>query len=246
LLARLIESQLQGVQDRAISTSIKAEGEPARILIAGDHPIFRDGLKRLLETEPGMQVVGEAGDGASTLQLVRQVKPDLLLFDLAMPDAGLDILRALAATSKLPRTIVLTAAMDTRDLLVALKLGVLGIVLKESTTKSLCESIRCVLDDRYALGPEQVGDLVHAMFGSPGEGLVRRNRYHLTHRQLEIVSAIALGETNKEVAKHFSISQETVKRHLSNIFDKLGVFSRLELAIFALNHGLIENDGDSQ
>jgi two-component system nitrate/nitrite response regulator NarL len=191
-------------------------------------------------------VVGEAGDGTSTLQLVRQLKPDLLLFDLAIGDAGLDILRALAATSKLPRTIVMTTSMGTKELLIALKLGVLGIVLKESTTKSLCESIRCVLGDHYALGPEQVGDLVHAMFGSPGDLLVRRNRFHLTRRQLEIVSAIALGESNKEVAQHFSISQETVKRHLSTIFDKLGVFSRLELAIFALNHGLIDDEGNAE
>lgn len=221
-------------------------GSEARILIAGNHPIFRDGLKRLLETEPGLQVIGEADDAAATMQLVRQLSPDLLLFDLAMPDAGLDVLRALAAMSKLPRTIVLTASIDTSELLVALKLGVLGIVLKESTTRSLCDSIRSVLNDRYALGPEQVGDLVRAMFGSPGPGLVRRNRFHLTRRQLEIVSAIALGESNKEVAQHFSISQETVKRHLSSIFDKLGVFSRLELAIFALNHGLLDEGGDTE
>jgi two-component system, NarL family, nitrate/nitrite response regulator NarL len=218
----------------------------ARILIAGEHPIFRDGLKRLLETEPDLQVIGEAGDGAATLQLVRQLKPDLLLLDLAMPDAGLDILRGLAATSKLPRTIVLVANMGTEELLVALKLGVLGIVLKESTTQSLREGIRCVLHDQYALGPEQVGDLVRAMFGSPGGGLMRHNRFHLTRRQLQIVSAVALGESNKEVAQHFSISQETVKRHLSSIFDKLGVFSRLELAIFALNHGLIHETTDGE
>jgi DNA-binding NarL/FixJ family response regulator len=236
--------QVQRAQDRN-STPIDGDAGSARILIAGNHPIFRDGLKRLLEGEPDLQVIGEAGDGASTMQLVRQLKPDLLLFDLAMPDAGLDVLRALAATSKLPRTIVLAASMETKQLLVALKLGVLGIVLKESTTRSLCESIRCVLDDRYALGPAQVGDLVHAMCGSPGGGWVRRNRFHLTRRQLEVVSAVALGESNKEVAQHFSISQETVKRHLSNIFDKLGVFSRLELAIFALNHGLIDDAGDA-
>lgn len=216
---------------------------PARILIAGEHPIFRDGLKRLLETEPGLQVVGEAGDGASTVHCVRQLKPDLLLFDLAMPGAGLDILLALAATSKLPRTIVLTASIETKDLVTALKLGVRGIVLKDSTTRSLCESIRSVLEDHYALGPRQVDDLVRATFGLPGEGRVRRNHFHLTGRQLEIVSAVAFGQTNKEVAEHLSISEETVKRHLSNIFDKLGVFSRLELAIFALNHGLID-DGD--
>src|SRR5437667_3277548 len=119
--------QVEGVQDRAASTPIEDDGGPARILIAGAHPIFRDGLKRLLETEPGLQVVGEAGDGASTLQRVRQLKPDLLLFDPAMPAAGLDLLRALAATSMLPRTIVLTSSIGTKELLIALKLGVRGI-----------------------------------------------------------------------------------------------------------------------
>jgi len=216
---------------------------PARILIAGDHPILRDGLKRLLDTEPDLQVVGEAGDGASTLQQVRQLRPDLLLFDVAIPTPGLDILRALAVTSILPRTIVLTSSIEPKQLVAALKLGVRGIVLKESTTSSLCESIRRVLADHCALGPEQVDDLVCAMVGSPAEGLVRRNRFHLTPRQLQIVAAVAFGESNREVAEHFSISEETVKRHLSNIFDKLGVFSRLELAIFALNHGLVE-DGE--
>ena len=246
-----MSSQGQGVQDRTASTPIDRNSEPARILparilIAGDSPIFRDGLKRLLETEPDLQVVGEAGDVASMLQIVRQLKPDLMLFDLAMRGAGMDTLKALAVTSKLPRTIVLTGSIGTKELLVALKLGVLGIVRKESTTRSLCESIYGVLNDQYALAPEQVGDLVRVIFGSPGEGLVRRNRFHLTRRQLEIVSAIALGETNREVAEHLSISQETVKRHLSTIFDKLGVFSRLELAIFALNHGLIHDVEDAE
>ena len=213
----------------------------ARILIADEHPIFRDGLKRLLETEPGLRVVGEAGDGVAALQMVRQLEPDLLLLDLAMPrSAGLNIVRALAAVSRLPRTIVLTESIGQEQLMAALRLGVRGVVLKESTTKSLCESIRSVLNDQYALGPEQVNDLVCAMIGSPGTATMRRNPFRLTARQLEIVSAVALGGTNKEVAQHFSISEETVKRHLSNIFEKLGLFSRLELAIFALNHGLID------
>jgi len=216
---------------------------PARVLIADEHPIFRDGLRRLLETEPDLHVVGETGNGVAALQLVRQLEPDLLLLNLKEPSgAGLDVLRALAAVSRLPRTIVLTESINQEQLIVALRLGVRGVVLKEATTKSLCESIRSVLNDQYALGSEQVSDLVRAMIGSSGAGIMRRNPFRLTHRQLEIVSAVALGETNKEVAQQFSISEETVKRHLSNIFDKLGVFSRLELAIFALNHGLLDGN----
>jgi DNA-binding NarL/FixJ family response regulator len=135
--------------------------------------------------------------------------------------------------------------MGPQELLAALKLGVRGIVLKDSTTSSLCESIRRVLSNHCALGPDQVDDLVRAIAGSPRDGYVRRDRFQLTPRQLQIVSAVAFGESNREVAEHFSISEETVKRHLANIFDKLGVFSRLELAIFALNHGLVD-DSDAR
>ena len=111
--ATLIPPQVEGVQDCTT----------ARILITGAQPIFRDGLKRLLETDQGLQVIGEAGDGASTMQLVRQLKPDLLLFDLGMRDAGLDVLRALAATSKLPRTIVLASSIAARFSMVSTPLA---------------------------------------------------------------------------------------------------------------------------
>jgi DNA-binding NarL/FixJ family response regulator len=241
--ARMVELEFASVIRHELERIVNPDLVSSRILIADEHPIVRDGLRRVLETEPGLEVIGEAGDAAATLHLVRQLEPDLLLLDLAMPrGGGLDILRALAAVSTLPRTIVLTERIDQEQLIVALRLGVRGVVLKESSTQSLRDSIRSVLRDQYSLGPEQVGDLVRAMFGSAAAGILRRNPFRLTPRQLEIVSAVALGETNREVAQHFSISEETVKHHLANIFDKLGVYSRLELAIFALNHGLIDGD----
>jgi len=216
---------------------------PGRILIADGHPISRDGLRRLLETEADFQVVGDAGDVAGTLQLVRRLEPDVLLLDLAMTRLGRsDVLRALAAVSGLPRTVLLADGIAQEELITVLRLGVRGVVLREATTKLLCDSIRSVLRDQYVLGPEQVRDLVRAMVGSGDASVPSRNPFRLTRRQLDIVAAVAIGETNKEVARHFSISEETVKRHLSSIFDKLGVFSRLELAIFALNHGLIDSD----
>jgi DNA-binding NarL/FixJ family response regulator len=153
-----------------------------------------------------------------------------------------DVLRALAAVSSLPRTVLLADGIAQEELITVLRLGVRGVVLREATTKLLCDSIRSVLRDQYVLGPEQVRDLVRAMVGSADASVASRNPFRLTRRQLDIVAAVAIGETNKEVARHFSISEETVKRHLSSIFDKLGVFSRLELAIFALNHGLIDSD----
>jgi len=222
---------------------VNVDVSPGRILIADGHPISRDGLRRLLETEADFQVVGDAGDVAGTLQLVRRLEPDVLLLDLAMTRLGRsDVLRALAAVSGLPRTVLLADGIAQEELITVLRLGVRGVVLREATTKLLCDSIRSVLRDQYVLGPEQVRDLVRAMVGSGDASVPSRNPFRLTRRQLDIVAAVAIGETNKEVARHFSISEETVKRHLSSIFDKLGVFSRLELAIFALNHGLIDSD----
>ncbi len=226
-----------------LRTVVKLDASLGRILIADQHPIFRDGLRRLLEVEPDFEVIGDAGDVAATLQLVRRLDPDVLLLDIALTQAGRsDVLCALAAVAKLPRTILLAERLAQEQLVSILRLGVRGVVLREATTKSLCESIRSVLRDQYALGPEQIRDLVRAMVGSTDARIASRNPFRLTRRQLEVVSAVTLGETNKEVAQHFSISEETVKRHLSSIFDKLGVFSRLELAIFALNHGLIDSD----
>ena len=136
-----------------------------------------------------------------------------------LTDGGrLDVLRALAAVAQLPRTIVLAERIGQEELIDVLRLGVRGVVLREAATSALYDSIRGVLRDEYALGPPQVSDLVRALAGSAGPSASGRNPFR-------------------------SISEETVKRHLSSIFDKLGVFSRLELAIFALNHGLI--DGES-
>ena len=226
---------------------MNVDASPGRILIADGHPIFREGLRRLLESEADFEVIGDAGDVAGTLQLVRQLDPDVLLLDVAMTQVGRsDVLRALAAVARLPRTILLADRIAQEELITVLRLGVRGVVLRDATTtKLLCDSIRSVLRNQYALGPDQIRDLVRAMVGSADASIPSRNPFRLTRRQLDIVAAVAIGETNKEVARHFSISEETVKRHLSSIFDKLGVFSRLELAIFALNHGLIDVDNNA-
>ncbi len=214
-----------------------------RILIADDHPIFRDGLRRLLESEPGFRVVGMAADGAVALELVRRLKPDILLLDLAMPRvAGLEALRELAASPTPVRTLVLTAAIERTQIIEALQLGARGVVLKESATELLLKGIRAVMAGQYWVGRESVSDLVDALRdltkGAEEEG--KRRTFGLTPREREIVSAIVAGYTNKDIAQQFSISEQTVKHHLSNIFDKLGVSNRLELALFAVHHQLTE------
>ncbi len=218
--------------------------QSVRILIADDHPIFRDGLRRLLEAEPKFAVVGEACDGAEALKLTRQLKPDILLLDLAMPrHPGLEALREMSsgpAGSYSVRVILLTAAAEKNQIVEALQLGARGVVLKDSATQLLLKSIETVMAGEYWVGRESVSNLVQylrTLVQSSGEE-ARQKKFGLTPRELEIVSAVVAGYANKEIAEYFKISEDTVKHHLSNIFDKLGVSTRLELALFAVNQSL--------
>ncbi|HET9177249.1 MAG TPA: response regulator transcription factor [Terriglobia bacterium] len=217
--------------------------QSVRILIADDHPIFRDGLRRLLEAEDDFKVIGEASDGGEAIEMAHQLKPDILLLDLAMPRVpGLEALRQLGGTVESIKVILLTAAIERDQIVDALHHGVRGVVLKESATELLLKSIRCVMDGQYWVGRESVSDLVRIirdLTAIPEQG-TRKRSYNLTPRELDIIAAIVNGYTNKDIAEKFSIAEQTVKHHLGNIFDKLGVSNRLELALFAVNHHLVE------
>jgi two-component system nitrate/nitrite response regulator NarL len=218
-----------------------------RIVIADDHPIFRDGVNRLLEAEPGFRVVGEASDGAAAVKVCAQLRPDVLLLDVSMPgNDGLEALQRLSTEVPSVRTLVLTAGLDNGALVSALQYGARGVLRKDSTTALLFESIRSVKKEEYWLGSHAVGQLVDSIrcpqpeAASPAKKKAAL-RYRLTPREFEIVERVASGESNKDIAQALSLRENTVKHHLSSIFDKLGVFSRLELAVFALNHQLTES-----
>ncbi|HEX5410854.1 MAG TPA: response regulator transcription factor [Terriglobia bacterium] len=217
--------------------------QSVRILIADDHPIFRDGLRKLLEAEDDFNVIGEASDGGEAIEMAHDLKPDVLLLDLAMPRVpGLEALRQLGDSVEAIKVILLTAAIERDQIVDALHHGVRGIVLKESATELLLKSIRCVMDGQYWVGRESVSDLVRIirdLTAIPEQG-TRKRSYNLTPRELDIIAAIVDGYTNKDIAEKFSIAEQTVKHHLGNIFDKLGVSNRLELALFAVNHHLVE------
>lgn len=210
--------------------------EPAiiRILIADDHPIFRDGLRRLLESEPGFTVVGESADGTEAIALAKSLRPDILLLDVAMPRCdGLEALRALPPD--LTRVVLLTAAIEPADVLRAVKLGVRGVVLKEAATRQLIDGIHRVMAGKFLIDPEVTGELAGAI---RRDDAPRGAQYGLTAREREIVSAIAAGDTNRDIAARLAISPQTVKHHLTSIFDKTGISTRLELALLAIREGL--------
>jgi DNA-binding NarL/FixJ family response regulator len=210
---------------------------PVRIAIADDHPIFREGLKRLLETEPDLQVIGEATDGVEAVQIVRSLSPDLVLLDVSMPRmGGIESLAELRETTA--RVIVLTAAITDTTAVRALQLGARGILLKESATRHLLDAIRGVAAGRLVLGDGVADDVISAMSGVDSSRSGKR--FNLTLREREIVQAIVAGQSNKDIADTLRISPQTVKHHLTSIFDKTGVSTRLELAMFALRHGLVD------
>ena len=214
-----------------------------RIVLADHQQIFRDGLKSLLNSEAGFVVVGDVGTALHTLRMVRELHPDVLLVDLALPGGGLNVLKKLAAMPEPVRTIALTGIIDHDILIAALQHGARGVILKESTTALLFKSIRSVIADQYWVGREDVGHIVERLrrLAQQSEAEVHAKRFRLTRREMEIVTAVAAGESNKGIAERLSLSEDTVKHHVSHVFDKLGVYSRLELAVFAINHKLVKN-----
>jgi len=214
-----------------------------RILIADDHPIVRDGLKKLLSLEDDFEIVGEAADGCEVLDKVQELDPDVLLLDLRMPNLdGLSALKTLQQTNKRTRVIILTASEDKNEFVQAMKLGCSGIVLKQTAPELIVKSIRKVHGGEIWLDSHTTAAVMR-QFAAPGEvggsaSGKTRERSPLSHREREIVQLVAQGYKNKEMAEKMFISEQTVKNHLHNIFDKLGVSDRLELALYAIHKGL--------
>lgn len=212
-----------------------------RVLIADDHPLYRSGLRLFLTAQPNLTVVGEAADGDEAVLRAQELKPDILLLDLAMPRRpGLEALRDLVKAGSRVQIILLTATIEKAQILEALQLGARGVVLKESAPELLLECIQSVRAGQYWVGRESVADLVEILRGLNPAPAGKKGAYGLSQRELQVISAIVNGLTNKEIAVRFALSEDTIKHHLTRIYDKLGVSNRLELALFAMNFGLLE------
>jgi two-component system, NarL family, nitrate/nitrite response regulator NarL len=213
-----------------------------RVLMADDHVIFRDGLRKLLESEDDIKIVGEASNGNECVRMLTKLKPDILLLDLRMPGKdGLAVLKETSLDSLATRIIVLTAAEDERDAVRAMRLGARGIVLKQSASDLLVKSIHRVHSGEIWLDNSIMAEVMKAFAQSSDSG-PRREKPLLSYREKEVVQLVAQGYRNKEVGEKLFISEQTVKNHLHNIFDKLGVSDRLELALYAIHHRMIDTE----
>lgn len=205
--------------------------DEVRVLVADDHPLFRQGVMHTIREEPGLQLVGEASTAAATIDLARELRPDVLLLDLQFPDgSGLDVLTAIQSDCPNTRTIVLTVVEDEESLLQALKVGARGYILKGIGGVDLISVLRAVAAGETYVTPQMAGRLLKELTQkrSPEPGTA-----DLSERELSVLELVSGGLTNKEIADRLFLSEKTVKHYMTNILDKLQVRNRVEAAMLA-------------
>jgi len=205
-----------------------------RILIADDHPVVRKGLKALLNTEPGLEVVGEAADGEQAVTKASTLKPDVILMDLSMPRKdGVQAISEIRQEVPGVKILVLTSFAEDRRIIAAIEAGALGYLLKESSPRELVRAVRTVYRGDSSLHPTVAHKLIHSLQRS-SEGPQTES---LTVREIKVLRLIAEGLSNHDIAKKLFISEPTVRTHVSNILRKLHLDNRTQAALYALREG---------
>jgi NarL family two-component system response regulator LiaR len=213
-----------------------------RILIADDHAIVREGLRTLITTKPGMEVVGEATDGIEAISQARSLQPDVILLDMVMPHKdGLQAIKEIKQQNPKARILVLTSFDDDERVFAAIKSGALGYLLKDSSPQQLLEAIHDVYHGRASLHPAIALKVIREL-SQPSD--LPPTEEPLTEREMETLRLIAQGLTNQEIGDKLAISERTVGKHVSNILDKLHLANRTQAALYALRRGLAKLDPD--
>lgn len=211
-----------------------------RIVIADDHAVVREGLRTLISTKPGMEVVGEAADGAEAVTKVRALAPDVILLDMVMPRKnGLQAIHEIKQENPGARILVLTSFDDDERVFSAIKAGALGYLLKDSSPQQLLQAIQDVYQGRSSLHPSIALKVIREL-NQPSD--LPPTEEPLTEREMETLRLIAQGLTNQEIADTLTISERTVGKHVSNILDKLHLANRTQVALYALRRGLATLD----
>jgi NarL family two-component system response regulator LiaR len=216
------------------------ENASIRILIVDDHAVVREGLSSYIALEPDIVVVGEAADGDEALEKVPALNPDIILLDLVMPrKSGLEVMEGLADLNHPAKVLVLTSFTEHDHIFLAIKSGAKGIMLKDSSPAQLIRAIRNVYQGQISLHPLIAEKLVQEI---NQESELPPTESPLTERELEVLTLVAKGMRNQEIAERLSISERTVGSHVGHILDKLHLANRTQAALFALREGITTLD----
>jgi two-component system NarL family response regulator len=221
-------------------------GDPIRVLIADDHALFRRGLEMVLAGEAGLELVGEASDGAAAVALASEVAPDVVLMDIRMPKmTGIEAARRMKEGAPSAKIVILTISDEDDDLFEAIRAGASGYLLKDIPLDELADSVRAVHGGQSLINPSMAGKLLtefatlarrDADEGPPKHAPAPK----LTDREMEVLRLVARGMNNRDIAKELFISENTVKNHVRNILEKLQIHSRMEAVMIAVREKLIE------
>lgn len=218
---------------------------PIRVLIVDDHTLFRSGIKLLLQRQEGFEVVGEAGDGLEGIKRAKQLAPDVVLLDLHMPGiSGREAVQLIAEEAPGTRVVMLTVSEDAEDLVDCLRAGATGYLLKNIETEFLVDALQRAARGESVMSPQMTSKLVHELrhpkeAAAPAQDVEREK---LSPRETEIILLLAKGASNKEVARALNVAESTVKIHVQNILKKLNLSSRVQAAVYAVEHGLVQKE----
>ena len=217
--------------------------DPIRVLVVDDHALFRRGLQMVLEQEPDIEVVGEAGDGTEAVAQAVDTLPDIVLMDVRMPKrGGIDACTAIHEVVPSTKIIMLTISDEEADLYDAIKAGAMGYLLKEISIEEVASAIRAVHGGQSLISPSMASKLL-TEFASVIKRTDDRQQVptpRLTDREMEVLKLVAKGLNNRDIAKQLFISENTVKNHIRNILEKLQLHSRMEAVVYAVREKLLE------
>ena len=211
--------------------------EKIRVLLVDDHTLFRSGIRSLLQRNDDFEVVGEAGDGLEGIKRARSLKPDVVLLDLHMPGvSGLEAVKVMAEEIPDVQVLMLTVSEDAQDLMDALRAGACGYLLKNIETDTLVDAIRRAARGESVVSQQMTAKLIQGV-RTPQKAEVPAERDRFSPRERDIMASLAHGESNKEIARRLDLAESTVKIHVQNIFKKLNMSSRVQVALYAVEHG---------
>ncbi|GAB3207774.1 response regulator [Marinactinospora thermotolerans] len=225
-----------------MSTPPTRRYEPIRVLVVDDHALFRRGLVSVLEVEPDIDVVGEAGDGEEAVRQAGDLSPDVVLMDIRMPrSSGIDACAGVKAIAPMAKILMLTVSDEEEDLFEAIKAGATGYLLKEIPVDEVPAAVRAVSDGQSFINPSMAAKLIGEFAALAKKGSSRspaESAPRLTERETEVLRLVARGLKNRDIGQRLYISENTVKNHVRNILDKLQLHTRMEAALYAQKAGL--------